>query len=458
MSTSKETKIPNATGPEVRGTKIDPARERELLTRVSRIRIGLTVWVPFFGHLLLKLRPVVSENIPTAAVTRDRTLLLGPDFCEKLTDSELAGVMCHEVLHLATLYFERMGPRTVLVMDQHGNIAPLWNIAADYAVNLIIEDMAKDAKVKTNGEKSISLPAGGLLDQKWREHSSEEIYDAILEEACENSKSNEGGRVRMDMPDGAWGQNDCKDGTGSDPDKEGGQEGQGEGPSGTSLKESENYWKQSLIEASQVHQQRMGQGTLPWGLKILIDEILNPKVSWIEVLSRWVGENGLRLDFSYSRPHRRSESVGEMLPTPIKHGVDDVCLLWDTSGSMHGREKEILGEVSGICDDMNLSVRLICCDAAIHTDTHDVKSAIEVLEQELVKGGGGSDFTPAFDKLEQDGFTGVVLVFTDGYIGVPAVKPECIRDVLWVLWKTDADPTNGSWGEVLRVDDEGNAS
>ena len=29
---------------------------------------------------------------------------------------------------------------------------------------------------------------------------------------------------------------------------------------------------------------------------------------------------------------------------------------------------------------------------------------------------------------------------------------------LWVLWKADVDPSQGKWGEVLRVDEEGQRS
>ena len=72
-----------------------------------------------------------------------------------------------------------------------------------------------------------------------------------------------------------------------------------------------------------------------------------------------------------------------------------------------------------------------------------------------IKGGGGSNFTPAFDLLEEEQFDGVVVAFTDGMIGVPDLKPPLIKDVLWCIEPTgyDRDPTDGKWGQVLLMED-----
>ena len=67
-----------------------------------------------------------------------------------------------------------------------------------------------------------------------------------------------------------------------------------------------------------------------------------------------------------------------------------------------------------------------------------------------IKGGGGSDFTPAFSLLEQESDTSVVLAFTDGYIGVPSVKPEHLQDVMWIL--IDSQQRPASWGRAISID------
>jgi predicted metal-dependent peptidase len=183
-----------------------------------------------------------------------------------------------------------------------------------------------------------------------------------------------------------------------------------------------------------------------------VNELQENKVDWRDVLSKWLGEKGINLDFTYRRPSRRSESCGAYMPSYQRYGIDDVVVLWDTSGSMNGRETAILSEIAAICDDLGLVIRVICIDTQIHTDTHDVKSAIDMAGK--VKGGGGSDFTPAFDLLEDEQYQGVVVAFTDGYIGVPDTKPPLIKDVLWCIEpRCDTDPTGGRWGDVLKMED-----
>jgi predicted metal-dependent peptidase len=476
---------------------LDPNRVEALKERMSRVRTALTVWVPFFGYLLLKLDPrpaLPGMDIPTMAVTRDRKLYMNLDFCDNLTDAEFAGVLCHEVMHPAYLCWLRQGTRRAVVHSQapcgacgtkgkviiHGQEAQgpqtcpvckgsgveevpvtLWNVAHDYAINGIIDTMTQQIT-------EVALPKGGCMDHKYDNSSAEEIYDLLLDQAVKNGGKGDGPTIKL--PKGSWGTDDMRDDLGGEGDSEGEESegdgkgegdvaGQGEGSGGgQSRNESQNraldqYWKVAVVEAAQVHERQRGRGTLPGALQKLIDEITDPKISWVDVLSRWVGENGNRADFTYRRPARRSESVGEILPALRKQGVTDIVVGWDTSGSMHGREAEILSEVIGICDDLDLGLRVICVDTAIHSDQEDVQEVEDV----DIKGGGGSDYTPMFELLDEEGFGGVVVCFTDGYIGVPSVKPLHIQEVLWVLWEgRDVDPTGGKWGETLIVDTDGN--
>ena len=71
-------------------------------------------------------------------------------------------------------------------------------------------------------------------------------------------------------------------------------------------------------------------------------------------------------------------------------------------------------------------------------------------------GGGGSNFIPAFDRLDEERNDSVVIAFTDGYINVPATMPESLKGVVWVLTQGGCDPTKGKWGHVLRLDGDDN--
>jgi predicted metal-dependent peptidase len=455
------------------------------------------MWAPFFGHLLLKLDPIIARpehGVPTAAVSRDRRLYLNYGFCDKLTDGEFLFLMCHEVMHPAYQCFPRGESRKAIVFQQvfcggcggrkqvifadqpaagpqdcpvcqatgkQWKPVSVWNLAHDFAINDIIDQM-----INTD-DLPMKMPEGGLLDKKYRDMSAEEIYDLLLDQAEENSKNGDGqgegqpgepgqggqGPSLPGMPQDMWGDDIRPDLGGDGP--EGGEPGETESGTGNKSdcekQELDDYWKVAVVEAAQVHEQQ-NRGHLPAGLRKLIDEIVDPKIAWADILSRWVGENGRRADYTYRRPSRRSESVGEYLPSMQRYGVDDIIVLWDTSGSMGGREVEIMSEVIGICEDLSLKLRVICCDMQVASDNIDV----EYPEDVDWAGGGGSDFCPAFELMDEEGYEGVVVAFTDGYIGVPTVKPPNIRSVLWVLWERDQDPTHGAWGEVIRVDTDGN--
>ena len=106
-----------------------------VMGRVSQARTKLLGRLPFFGRLALKLRPRLAregEGVDTAAVSQDGTLVANAEFVKSLTDPQLCFVVAHEVLHPAMLYFDRM----------QGRIPKLWNMAHDYAINLIIKHMA----------------------------------------------------------------------------------------------------------------------------------------------------------------------------------------------------------------------------------------------------------------------------------------------------------------------------
>ena len=120
----------------------------------------------------------------------------------------------------------------------------------------------------------------------------------------------------------------------------------------------------------------------------------------------------------------------------------------DTSGSIGSTMlKEGLSEIQGVCEDLGLGVRAMIIDAELHADI-EVADAYELAEN--LSGGGGSNFIPAFEKLQEEGYDGVVIAFTDGDICVPTLKPEHIRGILWCLYE-DCTPPTDSWGETVMI-------
>jgi predicted metal-dependent peptidase len=452
-----------------------PEEEKECKRRISRARTTVASFCRFFGHLILKTSPVVAQpehNVPTAAVTPEGTVYFNHKYVASLSDAELCGVVIHETLHPALLCWRREGNRKAMVQAPSGQVYTLWNVAHDLSFNPEIEDMANKCRAKGK----IPLPKHAAIDPQFKGMSAEQIYDKLLDQAKKNTKQGGGGGAGKPSPWGKAGKGqgqgkiagpldvpgDKGEGLGDDlrPDlsttKTGQKAAKGDK---TAQQKIANDWRVSVVAAAIAHERKHGRGHLPAGFQKFVQELQDNKVDWRDVLSQWIGEKGVNLDFTMRRPSRRSESVGCYMPSYQKYGIDDVIVIWDTSGSMNGRETQILSEVQAICDDLGLVLRIICIDSVIHTDTHDVKSAIDMAGQ--IKGGGGSDFCPAFDLLDEEQYEGVVIAFTDGHIGVPDLKPHRIKDVLWVLEPStskhswgDQDPTQGRWGQVLYMEDD----
>lgn len=414
-----------------------------VMERISQQRTKLVGRLPFFGRLALKLRPRLAtpqDGVNTAAVAQDGTLIVDAEFAKTLSDPQLAFVIAHEVLHPAMLYFDRM----------QGRIPRLWNMAHDYAINLIIKHMA---------DVNIEVLPDCLCDEKYRDWSAEEIYDDLLKDAVLVDFS-QGAGGDQKQTGGQGGQGLPGKGKGNDPTQDplfgDGRNDLADSPDGQKAAQGDKGaknrldtdWKISIVAAAQAHEQAKGRGSLPGGLRRLIDEITDPKVDWREKLSRWVGENGRRQDYTYSRPSRRSESVGQYMPSLKKYGVQDVTVMVDTSGSIGDRMlKEGLSEIQGVCEDLGIGVRAMIIDAALHSDVE--VSDVEELAEHLA-GGGGSNFIPAFEKLQEEGYDGVVIAFTDGDICVPSTKPENLRAVLWCIYEGCHSPTE-AYGETIQI-------
>lgn len=385
--------------------------------RISKARIRLLYAFPFFGSLVSRLNIRVTESkehVTTACVTPSGTVIFNKEFLDSLSDAEVTGTLVHEVLHVALNYWSRAKDRNVLLFCG-GRPVPAFNVAQDYAINQIITDMI------TNDPKAdwIGLGKGCLLDEKYRHWSAEKIYDDIIKHAK---------KIAFFVPD-------VSEGNGSDEDK------------ATEAKAKE--WREHLLSARREHQRRKGNGTLPDVLQCYIDSLLPPKVPWNELLQNWLGDNYGGATWSYRRPCRRQQSDYDfILPGTDRNNLPRITILWDTSGSMTGYVQLVFNELANILQVLRAPIEVILCDTEVKGIFPSLQQAEALAGQ--IKGGGGSDFCPAFAEAKDP--TSVILAFTDGFITVPTEPP--LQKVLWILTPDGQDPTNDHYGEIIRLPEE----
>jgi predicted metal-dependent peptidase len=95
------------------------------------------------------------------------------------------------------------------------------------------------------------------------------------------------------------------------------------------------------------------------------------------------------------------DAAGLSLPSVFWAGVRTIVIGVDTSGSIGTHELEqFAGEISAIAEEAQPeSIHVVYCDAAVQFCQHFGPSEPIQLEP---KGGGGTDFRPVFNWVEQN--------------------------------------------------------
>ena len=367
----------------------------DLDKRLSKAKTELILVHPFVGTIAMNMPFTLSDQVETAA-TNGKRVLFNPGFIEPLTDEELTFLVAHECLH----------PMLEHNWRRHERDPKKWNKAGDYVINQVLVD-----------DNIGMMPEGGLLSQQVYDDgggTSDGIF-AILPDCPE------GGDGPGDGPGDGW--QDCEDGEGTQA-------------------EQDQAASEMKVKVAQAAQAAKMAGKMSVGMERLVDEVLNPKVDWRDVLKRFVEKcrNDTR---SWARPNRRYIAQGLYLPGVDGEAMGELVVAVDCSGSIGQEElNQFAAEVKTIHEDHKpKKTTVMYFDSTIsHVDefTRDDEVHIEA------HGGGGTAFSPIFEKIiELNAEPIACVVLTDLYCS--DFGPEPSYPVLWV--------SNGSeeaeWGEVI---------
>ena len=207
-------------------------------------------------------------------------------------------------------------------------------------------------------------------------------------------------------------------------------------------------WQQAVAEALEVAR---AQGKAPAAFELHFGAMLQPKVNWVDhlraLVARKVGGGG----FDFQRPDRRLIVRDIVCPGRSGYGAGTIVVALDTSGSIFGDATLIdrwMGELSGILDDVKpRMLHVVECDAGIQRTTEMTDSS-DLAQLEVLKGGGGTDFRPVFNWVEEQGIEPDCLLYlTDSFGMFPDAAPE--YPCIW--GDISGQPTNYPWGDVVEV-------
>jgi predicted metal-dependent peptidase len=396
--------------------RIEPPTSR----RIQKARTALVLDHPFFGSLLFRLKDCECRSIQTMA-TDGLSLYYNPEFVETLNAATLAGTLAHEVMHPALHHHIR----------RSGRDPKRWNMACDYAINPLLVDAG------------LNLPVGILLDNRFRGMSAEQIYNLVDSEAPQDSGSeDEEGELGTDKsnaeqsPAGEANEPSApltEGGIGQVldapvPDKE-----------TPTIEEQVREWDIAVNQATTVARHA---GKLPAGLNRTLEGAAEAAVDWRELLRRHWSDT-IPADYSWMRPNRRHLWTGLYLPGVVREGVGVVAIAVDCSGSVSARQLRLFeAEVRSILEGQRPErVYVLYFDAVVNrVETYEAGQRFNLSPV----GGGGTEFGPCFEWLDDRGIRPQTLVFlTDLYGSFPSSGPP--YPILWASTGSQKAP----FGEVI---------
>ncbi len=425
-------------------------------SKIAMARFALVADNPFWGSLAMNLKLVADPTCKTAWVD-GRSLGYNPEFIMGLTHDRTVGMIAHEVEHVALGHPWRR--------DSRDNRE--WNIATDKAINHDLREAGfklPDGVFYASGDE-IGKSAEWIYSHTERPPQQQpqpepEQQDEPEQEEDEQQGGGQGEGDEEDEQDGD-GQSPADDSTG---DGEGDGEpgdgdanGDGEGDPMGELRDApadvdedgdpaptEQDWKERVAAAAVFAK---GQGKLPTGMERQVERAMRPTLDVKSLLLRFFTERAAA-DYTWSRPNRRYLPMGIYLPSLEANGLGEIAMYVDTSRSM---SVEALEKAKAIID----SVIEECRPAAVTVYYGDSDVAhVDRFEQgeELVwraKGGGGTDFRPIFEAVEQAERPVVAVV---GISDLDGAFPDYVPDVP-TLWLSTEEYATAPFGEVVYLDE-----
>lgn len=336
---------------------------------IQKAKVQLVLHQPFFASIIFKRKIAISDTLPTACVDMSGKITMGRKFVEDLNVHQVVFLLAHESMHYAMLHGLRRGWRNPRA----------FNIACDKVINDILKE-SNVGEVIPNGVYQDGARAF-MAEQLYREEDSGSEYSP--------------GTGNDDLSD----ENTPED-----------------------LEQLADEISQEIAQAVQAA--TASQGTLPQGLKRLVNEIINPPTPWHTLLERWM-TGFINADYTWSRPRKTMMSVGYFPGHSKRPTIGTIAVIADTSGSIGSEEMDhFIGHLNSIMEK--------CAPEKVyflHVDAK-VQQVDEFTPEELplkigkLKGGGGTDMGVGLAHIEEEGYNpDVCVVLTDGFTPWPAVQP-----------------------------------
>jgi predicted metal-dependent peptidase len=394
---------------------------------IMRARLQLMLNFSYLAAAVARLPVVNGDHLDwcDTMATDGYYIYVNRDYCAKLNEEEISFIFAHETLHCLLGHIDRRGQRE----------RRLWNIAVDYATNLLLVESGMD------------MPREVLYNRRFLGMTAEEIFVQFVDEGEK--------RVSMAGKEAGMGEQQRAEGGFDrhlDPgDMEGQAHRAGEFPS------AEERKRMRKVLAKSMQSQLPGREAGYWNSEI--QAATQSTVPWQALLSRFF--HGLQRSDYRLYPFNKKHIWRQLyLPTLGVPGPEHLVIAVDTSGSVDDELlSRFLGELDRLRSITECTLTLIQCDTKIHQI--DVFEAFEESlfrssgdKQYAFHGRGGTDLRPPFEWTDKNIQSGMVqadalIYLTDGFGAMPLKAPA--YPALWVI------PQNGlsqvPFGQIIRLEE-----
>ena len=401
--------------------------------RITKAVIDITAHPRYMAlaGVLMVGNKTVSDDVPTAC-TNGRDEIYGRAFVDSLTDAELRFVILHECYH-------KMYRHLITWKHLHDKNHNTANMSCDYNINGKLVDENREDGFATMPRDADGNQIG-LYDEQFRKPDGSWSDTAVIFKMLEQQQN---------QPQGNESGGDDSQGTSSTQSQG---QGQGQGFDDHDWEGADNLSDDEVKDLEKEIDVAIRQGSMIASKSgvtgnRLLDELMQAKVDWREVLREFIQTTCTGNDYStWKRPNRRYIGAGVYLPSGISEKVDELVIAIDTSGSIPDSDLAVfLSEVQAICTTVKPDkVRILYWGHEVVGDESYAMHELDTLAQSTrPKGGGGTDVECVVEYMQRHQIKPqATIIFTDGYLFGDWGTWDC--PTLWcVIDNQHATPDNG---------------
>ena len=359
----------------------------------------------------------VVEKMPTAA-TNGRDKKYGAAFITPLNRKQLRYLVLHENFHVGLKH-------CILFKDVRKKYPELTNVAHDYVVNALIEELDPNFEFVERPTQTL------CIDRKYFGWSFPQVMNDLIKSGRKEPEDGDGGNGSegFDEPIDAHEDGEFAD----DADEKDKLE-----------KQIDDANRQGEILARKM----AGKGA---GGRDIFGTAKERVTSWTEAMQDWitsisVGDENSR----FSPPNKRMLASGFVMPSHFTESVGEIIIAADTSGSMYPYYRLLFGEIARICQQVKPeAVRVIWWDTAVCAVQEFKPADYDQIATSLSpKGGGGTTPQVVVNYITKNKINAKAIVWlSDGYLGCDT--PNTPMPSLWGI--VDNDSFVPTHGKLLRI-------